>query len=92
MKYATHITKPRKYADGYYYPYVDFYLDPYMIESERITLKQDLDYLDKIFERNRIRYKAARIRKYNHEYIRVYVHERDVNKVKKLDKGTLHGY
>jgi hypothetical protein len=86
VKYATDKKKPRKFDGDYYYPYVDFYLDPYMIESERITFKQDLDYFDKIFKRNRIRYKAARIRKYNHEYIRIYVHERDMNRMKRLDK------
>ena len=92
MRYATHLDKTRKFSNGYYYPFVDFYLDPYMLPAERTNMQQDMEYYEKLFKDNKIRHRFAKIKKYFHQYVRLYVHEDDIYKAKRLDGRNLDGY
>jgi hypothetical protein len=71
----------RAFKDGAYETWNDYYLGPHMIAGDRVSYMQYVTNMATMFKKHNIRHRMLRIRKWTHQYLRVYVHIDDLKKL-----------
>jgi len=82
----------REFKDGMYETWEDYHLGEQMVEGDRVSCLQYVKSNIAFFTKNKIRYRMMRIRKWAHQYLRIYIHKEDLETLRRIIDANTKRY